>query len=86
MERVAVVYVLADLASVFVVRYCIDITVIMGMKQAEKFVYIYTRFEGPRFSDQNACLSPTFSKTYLHFNLHNFNQTWHNSFDLDLFI
>lgn len=40
MERVAVVYVLADLASVFWVRSCIDIHVIMGMKQAEQFVYI----------------------------------------------
>lgn len=46
-------------------------------------IYIFHRFESPRFSDQNArCLSSTLSKTYLHFSLHNFNQTWHNSFGL----
>lgn len=37
MDRVAVVYVLADLASVFMVRFGTDIQTTMEMKHAELF-------------------------------------------------
>lgn len=53
MEREAVVYVLADLASVFMVRFGIDMHETMGIKHAEQFSQKFVdlefsnRFEGP---------------------------------------
>lgn len=53
MERVAVVYVLADLASVCMVRFGIDKHETMGIKNAEHLIQIFvdlelsTIFEGP---------------------------------------